>query len=29
MDIEKLKEIEVHLNTMQGLELINVINILG
>lgn len=29
MDIEKLKETEVHLNTMQGLELINVINKLG
>lgn len=29
MNIEKIKETEVHLNTMQGLELINVINKLG
>lgn len=29
MDIQKLKEVDVHLNTMQGLELINVINKLG
>ncbi|MDU1053442.1 hypothetical protein [Clostridium baratii] len=29
MDIKNIEEIEIHLNTMQGLELINVINKLG